>query len=105
MAAEIVNDLSLFEFDITISDTPSTPSSRTAAFWKLLELIGKIGPDAIPPDVLIDASDLPQKEQIKERMQQAQQMAAQAQAAPPGVVPPQGGPTPQQMQGAGVPVV
>ena len=105
VAAEIVNDLSLFEFDITISDTPSTPSSRTAAFWKLLELIGKIGPDAIPPDVLIDASDLPQKEQIKERMQQAQQMAAQAQAAPPGVVPPQGGPTPQQMQGAGAPVV
>jgi hypothetical protein len=74
--ATVMDDVSTWEFDIVLADEPTSPSGRTAAFWKLLEAAKQGVP--IPPDILLEASDIPQKEAIKAKMaaiaaQQAQQ--------------------------------
>ncbi len=74
--AAIMDDVSTWEFDIVLSDEPTSPSTRTAAFWKLLEAARQGVP--IPPDVILEASDIPQKEQIKQAMANAQAQAMQA---------------------------
>ena len=79
-----LNDLSQGEFDIVITDSPASPTQRTAAFYALLEMLKTIGPNVIPPDVIIEASDLPQKEAIMQRLQQQQQAMQQQQQAPQG---------------------
>lgn len=97
---EVMNDLATFDFDIVISDTPATPSQRLSAFYALLEMT-KYGVP-IPPDVMIEASDIPQKEQIKERIMAAQQQPQQQspQPSPPNAPPGQpGAPAPPQGQG------
>jgi len=76
IVATVMNDLSTWEFDIVLSDEPTSPSGRTAAFWKLLEAAKQGVP--IPPDILLEASDIPQKEAIKAKMAQASAMQAQA---------------------------
>lgn len=80
---QVVNDLSATDFDIIISETPASPTARMSQFYALLEAI-KYGVP-VPPDMLIDASDWPQKEEMKNRMVQQQQqqqamMEQQAQA-------------------------
>jgi hypothetical protein len=79
--AAIMDDVSTWEFDIVLSDEPTSPSTRTAAFWKLLEAARQGVP--IPPDVILEASDIPQKEQIKQAMANAQAQAMQAKGGPP----------------------
>ena len=93
-----LNDLSQGEFDIVITDSPASPTQRTAAFYALLEMLKTIGPNVIPPDVIIEASDLPQKEAIMQRLQQQQQAMQQPQqmGSPPGA-PPQAQPAPPMM--------
>jgi len=107
---EVLNDLSTFDFDVIITDTPATPSQRTAAFYALLEM-AKVGVP-VPPDMILEASDLPQKEEMKSRMMaaaQAQSQAAQSQggggqpgmpAGQPGAppMPPQQGPDQGQIR-------
>ena len=91
VVAAVMNDLSTWEFDIVLSDEPTSPSGRTAAFWKLLEAAKQGVP--IPPDILLEASDIPQKEEIKAKMMAMQQAQAQA--------PPQGGGQPNVPGGVG----
>lgn len=67
-----VNDLSVGRFDIVISETPATATQRVAQYYALIEA-AQAGIQ-IPPDVLLEASDLPQKEEIKQRMLQEQMM-------------------------------
>lgn len=75
-----LNDLSQGEFDIVISDTPATATQRTAQFWSLIDAAGKLGLQGpMILDILIDLSDIPQKEEIKRRLQQQQEQQAQAQ--------------------------
>ncbi|PWM78663.1 MAG: hypothetical protein DBY32_04070 [Phascolarctobacterium sp.] len=75
-----LNDLSAGEFDIVIADTPATATQRTAQFWSLVDACGKLGINGnMVLDILLDLSDVPQKEEIKRRLQQQQQQAAQAQ--------------------------
>ena len=104
---DVLNDLSTFEFDIVITDTPATPSQRVAAFYALLEM-AKVG-IPVPPDMILEASDIPQKEDLKNRMMAAQSQAAQSQgiggqpgmpAGQPGAppMPPQGGPDQAQIR-------
>ena len=88
--ATVMDDVSTWEFDIVLADEPTSPSGRTAAFWKLLEAAKQGVP--IPPDILLEASDIPQKEAIKQKMAQMAQAQAQPQGAggqpnPPGGVP------------------
>jgi len=87
---QIVNDLSIGEYDIVISDTPVTPTQRQAQFWALVDAASKLGIN-VPFDMLLDASDLPQKEELKQRFlqaQQQQQQAAAQQATAQGAGPP-----------------
>lgn len=111
---QVLNDLSTFQFDVIVSDTPATPSQRVAAFYALMEM-AKIG-IPVPPDMILEASDIPQKEQLKQRLAAAQQPPQQEQGPPgmpggppqlapgqPGAPPmrpqgPQQGPTPAQIQ-------
>jgi hypothetical protein len=80
---QVVNDVSVGEYDIVITDTPATPTQRQAQFWALVDAANKLGiPGELIFDILLDASDLPQREQIKQRWQERQQQAQmQAQAA------------------------
>lgn len=90
---EVVNDLSTFDFDVIITDTPATPSQRTAAFYALLEM-AKVGVP-VPPDMILEASDIPQKEEMKTRLIQAQQPPQGPPGGPPGMDPPPGMPAGQ----------
>ncbi|TCL39959.1 hypothetical protein EV210_101157 [Anaerospora hongkongensis] len=76
-----LNDLSVGEFDIVVSDTPSTATQRQSQFWALVDAISKLGiPGDMVFDMLIDMSDIPNREEIKKRWmerQQAQQEAGQ----------------------------
>lgn len=75
-----LNDLSVGEFDIVISDTPATATQRTAQFWSLVDACGKLGIQGSSiMDILLDLSDIPQKEEIKRRLQEQQAQQAQAQ--------------------------
>ncbi len=75
-----LNDLSVGEFDIVISDTPSTATQRSAQFWSLVDACGQLGiQGAQVLDILLDLSDVPQKEEIKERLRKQEEMQAQAQ--------------------------
>lgn len=77
-----LNDLSVGEYDIVISDTPATATQRTAQFWSLVDAcsqLGLQGPDVL--DILLDLSDIPQKEEVKQRLQKRQEEAAKQQQA------------------------
>lgn len=77
-----LNDLSHGEFDIVISDTEASTTQRQAQMWSLVDAVSKLQvPGDLVFDIILDLSDLPNKEDIKQRWQQRQeQQAQQAQA-------------------------
>jgi len=79
MAVErLLNDNGLEELDIAIEVSANSPTTRSANFSLLLEMV-KYGLP-VPPDVLIQSSDLPNKDEILGMIQaqaQAQQQAEQ----------------------------
>ncbi|EAX47549.1 hypothetical protein TcarDRAFT_1284 [Thermosinus carboxydivorans Nor1] len=87
-----LNDLSVGEFDIVIDDVPATPTQRIAQFYALLELAKLLPPGAIPVDMIIDASDFDNKEELKQRWLEQQRAAAQAVAMKQSGAPPPGQP-------------
>lgn len=84
-----LNDLSVGEFDIVIAQTPNTSTQRTAQFWSLVDACQQLGiPGDLAFDILLDISDIAQKDELKQRwlqrmeeQKQAQQAQAQAQQA------------------------
>lgn len=63
------------KYSIKVEASPTNPTIRFANFEMLLDM-ARIYGEIIPPDMVIDASDIAQKEEIIERMrQQAQQQA------------------------------
>ncbi len=76
-----LNDLSQGEFDIVVSDVESSTTQRQAQMWSLVDAASKLGiPHELIFETLIDLSDLPKKNDIKMRWQQAQaQQLQQAQ--------------------------
>ena len=79
---QTLNDLSQGEFDIVIADVNASTTVREAKFWALCDAISKLGiPGDMVFDILIDLSDVPDKEKIKQRYQQRQQGQQQAQQA------------------------
>lgn len=75
-----LNDLSVGDYDIVIADTPSTATQRTAQFWSLVDACGQLGiggTDVLP--ILLDLSDIAQKEELKQMLQKKQEEAAQQQ--------------------------
>ena len=77
---QTLNNLSEGEFDIVISDTQASTTQRQAQLWSLVDSVKNLGiPGDLIFDVILDLSDLPNKEEIKQRWQQRQQAQAQAQ--------------------------
>ena len=79
-----LKDLSQGEFDIVIADTESSATQRQAQLWSLVDAVSKLQiPADMIFDTIIDLSDLPKKNDIKQRWQQRQQeqMQQQQQAA------------------------
>lgn len=75
-----LNDLSQGEFDIVVSDTQASTTQRQAQMWGLVDAVKNLGvPGDLVFDIILDLSDLPNKEDIKQRWQQRQQQQAQAQ--------------------------
>lgn len=73
-----LNDLSHGEFDIIVSDTQASTTQRQAQMWGLVDAVSKLGvPGDLVFDIILDLSDLPNKEDIKQRWQQRQQAQAQ----------------------------
>lgn len=65
---ERIKSKDVLKYDIVIAQSPSTPSIRISNFMMMMEL--KKAGIPIPDDLLIEISDLPQKEKIIERIQQ-----------------------------------
>lgn len=77
-----LNDLSQGEFDIVIADTQASTTQRQAQMWGLVDAVSKLGvPGDLVFDIIIDLSDIPNKDDIKQRFMQRQQEQAQAQQA------------------------
>ena len=73
-----LNDLSQGEFDIVISDTEASTTQRQAQMWSLVDAVSKLQvPGDLVFDIILDLSDLPNKEDIKQRWQQRQEAQAQ----------------------------
>lgn len=75
---QTLNNLAEGEFDIVISDTQASTTQRQAQLWSLVDSVKTLGiPGDLLFDVIIDLSDLPNKEEIKQRIQQRQEAQAQ----------------------------
>jgi hypothetical protein len=73
-----LNDLSLGDFDIVVSDVSASTTQRQAQMWGLVDAVSQTGiPGDMVFDIIIDLSDLPNKEEIKQRWQERQQAQAQ----------------------------
>ena len=72
----VLNDLSQGNYDVIISDTPYSVSQRQGQFWALVDAISKLGlPANLIFDKLIELSDIPDKQEIIQRLQAQQQQA------------------------------
>ena len=73
-----LNDLSQGEFDVVVSDTQASTTQRQAQMWSLVDAVSKLQvPGDLVFDIILELSDLPNKDDIKQRWQQRQQQAAQ----------------------------
>jgi hypothetical protein len=74
---DAMNDWHVGEYGVVVADSPNRPTVREANFDQAAQLV-QMGV-SVPPDVLIDLSDMPDKEKVKQRLAQAQgQLAAGA---------------------------
>jgi hypothetical protein len=86
---QTLNDLTVGEYDIVISEMPATPTQKMSQFWSMVDAIAQMGiPWEMTYDLILDLSDIPDKDEIKERIakrmqqqQQTQAMQMQAQSA------------------------
>lgn len=73
----VLNDLSQGNYDVIISDTPYSVSQRQGQFWALTDAVSKLGlPANIVFDKLIELSDIPDKQEIIQRLQAYQEQAS-----------------------------
>lgn len=75
---EAIRSRKIGKYGIAISNSPTNPTIRFANFSMLLDM-AKIYGEIIPPDIVLEASDVPKKEEIMERLKQQQAMAQQIQ--------------------------
>lgn len=74
MLQELKKD-EIAEYSVKVTVSPSAPTQRLKDFLMMSQIQDRYG--IIPPDVFIEATDLPQKEEIKAKMNQMQQAQAQ----------------------------
>jgi len=77
---EAIRSRKIGRYGIEISSSPTNPTIRFANFDMLMDM-AKVYGEIIPPDIVLDASDVPKKDEIVERLKQAQQRREQMEAA------------------------
>ena len=66
---QTLNDLSVGEFDIVISETPATATQKMSQFWSMVDAVGQMGiPWDMVYDLILDLSEIPNKDEIKARI-------------------------------------
>lgn len=87
----VERDIPSLKYDMTISDSPSTPTARAAGLVMLMELLDKV-PQLAPAlvDIIIELTDIPDRQRVLQRVRQIMQ-GQQGPEAPPA---PGGGGTP-----------
>ena len=79
VVVKTLNDLSQGEYDIVIADIEASSTQREAQMFTLLEAVSRLQvPGDIVFDILLDLTDVPNKEEIKRRWQQRQESQAKA---------------------------
>lgn len=74
-----LNDLSQGEFDIILSDVEASTTQRQAQMFSLLDAVSRLGvPGDLVFDIILDLSDIPNKEEIKQRWRQRQESQTQS---------------------------
>lgn len=74
-----LNDLTQGDFDIIVADVEASLTQKQAQMWLLIDAVQKLGvPGDIAFDIILDLSDLPQKEELKKRWQERQESQAKA---------------------------
>ena len=77
---KVLNDLSVGTFDIVVSDVEASTTQRQAQMWSLVDAVSRLGvPGDLVFDLIIDLSDIPHKEEVKQRY--AERLAEQQQQA------------------------
>lgn len=87
---EILNNITVGEYRVIIDEAPMSATFQDAQFTDAMDMV-KMGLP-VPPDLLVDLSSIPRKDEVKARMQQQQQEENAAAAAG---MPPQGASKPQ----------
>jgi len=67
---QAMKSIKVGKYGVTILQSPSNPTIRFANFEILME-IARLYEGMIPPDILLDSSDIPRKEEIVERLKQS----------------------------------
>jgi hypothetical protein len=79
VVVEVKNRPSEMDMDIIIDAVPDTANIQSEQFAELARLAGIYGPQEVPFDDLLEASNLPKKRQLIEKREARQQEAAQGQ--------------------------
>lgn len=95
---QIVNNVTTGDYDLEVTERPMAASFESAQFEEMMTLLEKLGPVGqmlaqTRPDLIVDASSIPRKEEFK------QALSALAGIAPPGQPGPGGQPPPSTGQG------
>ncbi len=75
---ELLQTEDLTKFDVAIGESAHNPTTKHSNFVIWAEMAGKGIP--VPPELLIELSDLPDKEKVKAAMQQMQEAQAEAES-------------------------
>lgn len=71
---QILGEVDADKYDVVVAESAFSPTKRTTNFIVWSELAKQGIP--VPPDMLVEMSDLPNKEEMKARMKQDQEQAA-----------------------------
>lgn len=80
MIQQALESEDLLKFDIEIAESPYSSTARQTAALLMLEM-ARSQPGVIPPDIIINAFDMPGKQQVLARLQQFQQQQMQQEQA------------------------
>jgi len=95
LAARKLKDYDATQYDIVCVIVPKSATQVQANHDRLMELFERLGPEWVFPKVLIEASDVPKKEDLLAALKKKEEMAQGMNAPQPPVIPqpgqPQGG--------------
>jgi hypothetical protein len=78
MLLESLKDDSIAIYGVKVTTSPTAPTEQLMRYMQM-DSMNERYPGIIPPDIMIDATDLPNKEEIKAKYKQTQQLQQQQQ--------------------------